>query len=84
MAGMPIIGSAIKKLKQSKVKAERNRNRRRVLKEAVDSYKKSPTPKNLAAVFSRLDRLVKVDVMHKNTAARLKSRLFKKLPAKKS
>lgn len=76
---MPILKSAIKKLKQAKVKAERNRGRKRALKEAIEEFKKKPTAKLLSSAFSHLDKIAKVGVIHKNKAARLKSRLSKKL-----
>lgn len=39
--------------------------------------RKKPTKKNLGSVFSELDRAAKKHVIHKNKAARLKSRLSK-------
>jgi len=81
---MPVIKSAAKKLRQTIVKTERNRSRRRALKEMVDAYKKSPSVKSLSAAFSKIDKVAKTGVIHKNKAARLKSRLSKKLAVHKS
>ncbi len=83
---MPIKKSAAKALRQSKKRAERNKKikaniswlKRQFLKvialkkkkEAVDIY---------AKLQKSFDRAVQKGVLKKNTAARSKSRLFKKL-----
>lgn len=77
---MPILKSAIKKLKQSRVHAQRNRVVKRQVKELIDSFKKKPTVANYAKTVSAIDKAAKTGVFHKNKAARLKSRLSKRLP----
>lgn len=84
---MPILKSAIKKLRQSAKKEAQNRAVRKVLKNLLDSFKKKPTPGSFAKLVSALDKAAKKNVLHKNKAARLKSRLsrlLKKPTPKKS
>jgi ribosomal protein S20 len=78
--GMPIIKSAIKKLKQSLVRADANRLVKRQVKELIDSFKKKPTSVSYSKTVSAIDKAAKKGVFHRNKAARLKSRLSKKLP----
>ena len=74
---MPIIKSALKKMRKDKVRTLRNEKRRHQLKRVLKVARKSPNVKNLSIVFSSIDKAVKVKLIHKNTAARLKSRLAK-------
>ena len=53
---------------------------------AVDSYASEPTPENLdsvneamSAAYSKIDKAVKRNVLHRNNGARKKSRLAKVL-----
>ena len=75
MAIMPITVGAIRKLRADKRKAIFNLQVKKSLKEAVSQMRKKPTEKNLKELFVRADRAVKSRVIHKNKAARLKSRL---------
>ena len=75
---MPIIKSAIKKVRKDKVRTSRNKIREMALKSAVKKARVSKTAKNLQAAFSALDKAAKVHLIHPNKAARLKSRLSKK------
>ena len=45
------------------------------LRDFVKSFRKSPTKKSLDKVFQTLDKAAKRNIIHKNKAARLKSRL---------
>ncbi len=72
---MPILKSAIKKLKQDKKRALVNRVYREKYRLAVKTVRSKPTPKTLQAAYQALDRAAKIRVIHKNKAARLKSRL---------
>jgi len=76
---MPITKSAIKALKQSEVKRVRNVNKKRTLKSVI---KKTADVKDLPKAQSVIDKIAKTGYIHKNKAARLKSRLAKKLAAK--
>ncbi len=82
---MPVIKQAIKKVRQDKRKAAFNLLRRTAYKRAVKDFLKHPTEAGLKGVFSAVDRAAKTNVIHRNKAARLKSRLSKKLkPASKT
>lgn len=74
---MPVTKQAIKKVRQDKKKAIYNARLRRAYKKAVSDFRKNPGSALLTSAFSALDRAAKVDVIHKNTASRLKSRLSK-------
>ena len=76
---MPILKSAIKKLRQAKVKTVANRKKKDALKKVVDEFKKKPSQKALSGAFSSLDKAAKSGVLHKRKAARLKSRLAARL-----
>jgi small subunit ribosomal protein S20 len=75
---MPIIKSAKKKLKQDKKRAAINRIYRRRLKDAVKEAEKKKTAAVIQQLYRTLDRAVKRGIIHRNKAARLKSRLAKK------
>ncbi len=72
---MPLIKSAIKKMRKDKTRTERNKKREANFRKLVKAMRKTPNQKNLTTVFSALDKAVKVDLIHKNRASRLKSRL---------
>lgn len=74
---MPILKSAIKKLKQSEKKRDHNRAVKAGVKKLLDSFKKKPTPAAFSKLMSSLDKAAKTNTIHKNKAARLKSRLSK-------
>lgn len=74
---MPIIKSAIKKLRQDEKRRKENRKKREGLKEILKNARKNPTSQNLSEAFSALDKAAKTNLIHKNKAARLKSALSK-------
>jgi small subunit ribosomal protein S20 len=74
---MPIIQSAIKKVRKDKTRTARNQKREIALKSLIKKARVSKTAKNLQAVYSALDKAAKVHLIHPNKAARLKSRLSK-------
>lgn len=74
---MPVIKSAIKKVRKDKTRTARNRRRELILKAAVKKAKSTKSSKDLQAAFSALDKAAKVKLIHPNKAARLKSRLSK-------
>lgn len=76
---MPVTKQAIKKVRQDMRKARFNLLKRKSYKTAVKNYLKNPTEAALKKVSSALDRAAKVNVIHRNKASRLKSRLSKKL-----
>ena len=83
---MPIIKSAIKKVRKDKLRTARNQKRENALKTLLKKARTSKAAKDIQAAFSALDKAAKVKLIHPNKAARLKSRLSKsttKTPAKK-
>lgn len=74
---MPIIKSAIKKLRKDKVRTARNKIKKDNLKALIKKARTQKTPENLRVVFSALDKAAKTNLIHKNKSARLKSRLSK-------
>lgn len=74
---MPIIKSAKKKLKQDKFRTIVNLVYRNKIKKTLKEAREKKTKKSLKSAYSALDRGVKKKVIHKNKAARLKSRLSK-------
>jgi small subunit ribosomal protein S20 len=75
MAVMPITVGAIRKVRADKRKQAQNLTVKKAYKKAVLAIKKKTTEKNLALAFSKMDKAVKSGVIHRNKAARLKSRL---------
>lgn len=75
---MPIIKSAIKKVRKDKTRTARNKKRELILKSLIKKARSSKKASDLEAAFSALDKAAKVKLIHPNKAARLKSRLSKK------
>ncbi|MFA6023623.1 MAG: 30S ribosomal protein S20 [Candidatus Gracilibacteria bacterium] len=83
---MPIIKSAKKAAKQSLVKRDRNYLTRTALRKAIRAFsdavkggKKTEAEKLLVPAFKIIDTAAKKKVLEKNTAARRKSLLARKL-----
>lgn len=76
---MPIIKSAIKKVRKDKTRTARNKKRETSLKSVIKKAKLSKSAKNLQSAYSALDKAAKVKLIHPNKAARLKSRLSKSI-----
>lgn len=74
---MPILKSAKKALRVSQKKNLVNRQLKSQVKTAIDQVKKEINQKNLSLASSKIDRAVKKNLIHKNKAARIKSRLAK-------
>ena len=74
---MPLIKSAIKKLRKDKKRAAHNLALKRRYKELIKKALREPTEKNKKAAVSAIDKAAKRNVIHKNKAARLKSRVMK-------
>ncbi len=74
---MPIIKSAIKRMKQTIVRRERNVGIKRDIKNATKAFLAKPTSEGLSAAQSELDTAVKKKLRKKNTASRRKSQLAK-------
>ncbi|MBU1000426.1 30S ribosomal protein S20 [Patescibacteria group bacterium] len=74
---MPIIKSAIKKVRKDKTRTIRNKKRKIALKALIKQARTNKTAKDLQSAFSALDKAAKVHLIHPNKSARLKSRLSK-------
>lgn len=74
---MPLLKSAIKKVRKDKLRTERNKKRGTVLKGLIKKVRSSKAEKDLQSAFSALDKATKVKLIHPNKSARLKSRLSK-------
>jgi small subunit ribosomal protein S20 len=74
---MPVIKSAIKKLRRDKKREKANDSFRQDLDLAIHAAKKQKTAKSVSSAVSMVDKGVKKNLIHKNTAARIKSSLSK-------
>jgi len=78
--------SALKRARQTRRRTARNRNNKGVLRAGLREIREVLAAGNLdqiklqmPAAFSRLDKATHKGVLHRNTAARLKSRLMGRL-----
>jgi small subunit ribosomal protein S20 len=76
---MPIIKQASKKLRHDRKRTKQTMTVRRALYDVVKTVRKTPSKKSLSLAFQALDKAAKRSIIHKNKAARLKSRLSKLL-----
>lgn len=74
---MPIIKSAVKRMKQTVKRRERNVATKKEVKDAVKAFIEKPTAAGLSAAQSEIDTAVKKKLISKNTAARRKANLAK-------
>lgn len=79
---MPITKQAAKKLRRDNTTSIRNSRVRRDVREAVKAVRKHPTIKTFSMATKLLDKAAKTHIVHKNKAARLKSRLSRLLAKK--
>lgn len=79
---MPITKSALKALRQADRRTETNRPIRSRVKTSIDKLNASKTPDALSTAFSAIDKALKRNLMHRNKAARLKSKLSKLISTK--
>jgi small subunit ribosomal protein S20 len=79
---MPVTKQAIKKVRADRRKAIYNLKVKKTLKAAVSAFRKKPTKAGLVAVYRIVDRAAKTNVIHKNKASRLKSRLSRLISSK--
>ena len=80
---MPVTKQAIKKVRADKRKTIINLRIKKALKKAIVTFRKKPSSSLLTAVFKAADKAVKGNVIHKNRANRMKSRLSKLITSKK-
>lgn len=82
---MPNTSSAKKALKQSQTKASRNRRFNALYKETLKAFQKAVASGSsdglelLGKLYSRIDTLVKKNILHINNGSRKKSRFAKML-----
>ncbi|MBI2048523.1 MAG: 30S ribosomal protein S20 [Parcubacteria group bacterium] len=79
---MAIIKSAKKAHRQAKRRRIFNLRRTRAMKDAVGEFKKTITAKgtpNVSTLYQTIDKAVKRGVIKANTAARMKSRLTRRM-----
>jgi small subunit ribosomal protein S20 len=79
---MPIKKSAKKALRQAKTRTRANTARKKAFKNALKGAKKALSPETLSLAYQKLDKAAKAGTIHRNKAARLKSRLARQLMAK--
>ena len=82
---MANIKSAAKRMRQAAKRQSRNRSVRSRVRGAIKSYRASEASQKAAALpatVSEIDLAKKKGVIHRNAAARYKSRLAKKAAAK--
>lgn len=76
---MPVTKQAIKKVRQDRRKTVINLRVKKTLKQAILAFRKNPTSQALKAAYKAADKAAKTNVIHKNKASRIKSRLSKKI-----
>ena len=74
---MPIIKSAIKKMRRDARRRAATLKIKGALKNVVKTAHQKPTEATLSAAQKSLDKAAKTGLIHKNKAARLKSRLVR-------
>jgi ribosomal protein S20 len=74
---MPIIKSAIKRMRQTAKRRARNVHTKRDVKSATKAFLAKPSAKGLSAAQSEIDTAVKKGLIKKNTASRRKALLAK-------
>ena len=72
---MPVTKQAKKKLRKDKKREEKNLKVKTEFKKTVKKTKSNPTPKSLTEANKVIDKAAKKGIIHKNKAARIKSRL---------
>ncbi len=83
---MPNVKSAEKRMRTSRIRAERNRQKRSRLRTALKKVRQAETPEAAAEAFraatALLDRAAARRLIHPNKAARTKSRLWRVVEGK--
>lgn len=74
---MPVTKQAKKKLRKDKKREAENLKVKTVFKKTVKNTRKNATIKSLSEASKVIDKTAKKGLIHKNKAARLKSRLAK-------
>lgn len=79
--------SSIKRIRSNDAKKVRNRYHAKTMRNAIKELKNEEDSKKVAAklpkIVAMIDKLAKKNVIHKNKAANIKSKLTKKVAPKK-
>ena len=81
---MPVTKQAKKKLRKDKKIEAKNLKLKKEYKKLVKKTRSNPNKKNLSEANKMLDKAAKKGIIHKNRAARIKSRLSHSEVSKKS
>ncbi|HVM43023.1 MAG TPA: 30S ribosomal protein S20 [Gemmatimonadales bacterium] len=81
---MPKLKSSKKKMRQAKTHTATNRAQRSAIKTAVKRARSAPTAESVKAAMRALDRGATKGQIHRNAAARKKSRLARLLAKQKA
>lgn len=81
---MPVIKSAKKKLRKDKKITSENKVLKTLFKDTVSKAVKKPTETSINKAVKIIDKAAKKNIIHKNKAARIKSKLSKLLTGKTS
>lgn len=81
---MPVTKSAKKKLRQDKKRQTRNKSLSSLLKKLIKKASKNLSRKEILEAIRTADKAAKKNIIHKNKAARIKSKLSKLLVKKTS
>jgi len=81
---VPKLKSSKKKMRQAKVHTAANRAQRSAIKTAVKRARATPTAESVQAAIRALDRGAGKGQIHRNAAARKKSRLARLLAKQKA
>lgn len=74
---MPVLKHAKKKLRQDKVRTERNKKVKETFKKLVKEAKLTKKAETVSKAFSAIDKAAKHHILEKNKAAHMKSALSK-------
>jgi small subunit ribosomal protein S20 len=81
---MPVIKSAKKKLRKDRKREIVNKNLKNLFKKSIKLAEKNPSEANIKKAVKIIDKTAKKNIIHKNKAARIKSRLAKLSAGKKT
>ena len=81
---MPVTKSARKKLKKDRARTVENKKIENLFKSAIKKGQKNKTEKLVIQAIKMIDKAAKKNIIHKNKASRLKSKISKLIRKKVS
>lgn len=81
---MPVIKSAKKKLRKDKKRELQNKILKNLFQKTLKQAEKNPSEANIRKAVKIIDKIAKKNIIHKNKAARIKSKLSKLITGKKT